>query len=469
MVRTRIAPSPTGQDIHVGSVATALTNYAWAKKNHGQFIVRIEDTDRERLVVGSEQKMLDTLKRVGLNPDESPEVGGAYGPYRQSERLDIYKKYAQQLVDKGLAYYCFCSKERLEEVRKKMLGEKKVPKYDRHCRDIKNQKSGLACRQAGIKNNQYVIRLKVPDNQEIVVNDLIRGEIKFNSNDIDDQILLKSDGFPTYHLAVVVDDYLMKITHVIRGEEWLPSTPKHIILYKAFGWKIPIFVHMSLLRNPDKSKLSKRKNPVWTSWYLDQGILPEAFLNYLALMGWSHPEEKEIFNLEEYIKVFDLKDLQTTAPVFDQVKLEWMNGVYIREMKNEKLKIKIFEFLNKKYPEDLIDKTIPLIKERIKKLADYLPLCEFFFKAPEKFEIDLTNKKDFFGKVHQELEKVEDWKADLIGKVLVNLAKKLAIKNSPFFMDMRVAITGKKISPPLNESMEILGRKECLIRLRKLT
>jgi glutamyl-tRNA synthetase len=459
MVRTRIAPSPTGADVHVGSVATALMNYAWAKKNNGQFIIRIEDTDRTRIVEGGEVQMLKTLKKIGLIADESPEVGGPYSPYRQSERLDIYKKYAEELVEKGKAYYCVCSPERLIKMREEQQANKLVPKYDRQC--FNNQDE---VRKKIKEGSRYVIRLLIPDGQ-IKFSDVVRGEIIIETKNLDDQVLLKSDGFPTYHLGVVVDDHLMKITHVIRGEEWLPSTPKHIILYKAFGWELPVFAHISLLRNPDKSKLSKRKNPVWTSYYLEQGIFSEALLNYLAQMGWSHPEGKDIFSLDEYIKVFDIKDIQKTAPVFDPVKLEWMNGMYIREMKNEELKIKILEFLGKKYSEDLIEKTIPLIKERVKKLYDYLPLCEFFFKAPEKYEVDLSDKKDFFGKVKAELENITDWKANLIGESLMNLAKKLEIKNSPFFADIRMVITGKKISPPLNESMEILGKKECLKRL----
>lgn len=460
MIRTRIAPSPTGQDVHVGSVATALMNYAWAKKNNGQFIIRIEDTDQARIFKGGEEQMLKTLKKIGLIADESPEVGGPYAPYRQSERLDIYKKYAKELINKGKAYYCVCAPERLAKMREEQQAKKQIPKYDRLC--LTNQKEII--RQIKEKNIHYVVRLLIPEGQ-VKFQDAVRGEITVETKNLDDQVILKSDGFPTYHLGVVVDDYLMKITHIIRGEEWLPSTPKHVILYQAFGWELPVFVHISLLRNPDKSKLSKRKNPVWTSFYLDQGIFPEALLNYLSLMGWSHPEEKEIFSLDEYIKTFDIKDLQTSAPVFDPVKLEWMNGVYIREMKNEKLKIKIFEFLNKKYSEDLIERTIPLIKERVKKLTDYLPLCEFFFKAPEIYEVDITAKKEFFTQVREELNGIGKWKAVQIGEVLINLAKKLEIKNSQFFMDMRLIITGKKISPPLNESMEILGKEECLKRL----
>ena len=474
MIRTRIAPSPTGQDIHVGSVATALMNYAWAKKNKGQFVIRIEDTDRTRIVKGGEEQILKTLKRIGLIADESPVVGGPYTPYRQSERLNIYKKHAEELVAKGKAYYCICSPERLTKMRGEQQTKKQIPKYDRFCLSNQNE----IIKQIKEKNLPHVIRLLIPAGQ-IKFNDVVRGEIIIDTKNLDDQVLLKSDGFPTYHLGVVVDDYLMKITHIIRGEEWLPSTPKHIILYQAFGWKLPVFAHISLLRNPDKSKLSKRKNPVWTSYYLDQGIFPEALLNYLALMGWSHPEGKEIFSLEEYIKVFDIKDIQKTAPVFDPIKLEWMNGVYIRQMKNEKLKIKIFEFLNKKYPEDLIGKTIPLIKERIKKLSDYYGLCEFFFQPPSIYEVDLADKKELLKNIYKELQKIGGdttlgrphesgnghWKANTIGEKMQNLSNKIGMKTGEFFMILRVAMTGKKISPPLNESMEILGKEECLRRL----
>lgn len=461
MVRTRIAPSPTGQDLHVGSVSTTLINYAWAKKNHGQFIVRIEDTDRNRLVKGAEKRILDSLEKVGLIPDESPRVGGPYAPYRQSERLAIYKKYAEELVAKGKAYYCICSPERLEKMRKEQQQKKQIPKYDRTC--LNNQEE---VKKKIKKGANYVIRLKIPDNQEIIVNDLIRGEVRFQTKNIDDQVLLKSDGFPTYHLAVVIDDHLMKITHVIRGEEWLPSTPKHIILYQAFGWVLPVFAHISLLRNPDKSKLSKRRNPVWTSWYLDQGILPEALLNYLALMGWSHPQGKDIFSLDEYIRVFDIKDIQKTAPIFDPVKLEWMNGFYIRNMKQETLIKKILDFYkDKNLPEEIVAKTIPLIQERIKKLSDYLPLSEFFFKRPQSWQIDLSEKKELLKKIAKELEKVKDWRADNIGLKMQELAKREGIKTGEFFMILRVAVTGKKISPPLNESMEILGKEECLKRI----
>ncbi|MDO8609760.1 MAG: glutamate--tRNA ligase [bacterium] len=462
MVRTRIAPSPTGKDVHVGSISTGLMNFAWAKKNKGQFIVRIEDTDRSRLVEGGEKKMLETLNKIGLIADESPLVGGPYAPYRQSERLDIYRKYAEELVTNGKAYYCTCKPERLDEMRKKQQALKQISKYDRFCfnkqDEVKNEIN---------KGSKYVIRLLMPE-KEIAFEDLIRGKISMHGSNLDDQVLLKSDGFPTYHLGVVVDDHFMKITHIIRGEEWLPSTPKHIVLYESFGWELPQFAHVSLLRNPDKSKLSKRKNPVWTSDYLDRGILPEALLNYLALMGWSHPEGKEIFTLDEYIKLFDLKDVQTTAPVFDSVKLEWMNGMYIRQMDKTKLKKIIMEFYKNTLNEKIVEQSIPIVQERLKKLSEYLPLCDFLFKKPETYEVDLKSKKELLEKISTGLSEINNWQATIIGEKMMQVAKESGLKNSEFFMLLRIIMTGKKISPPLNESMVILGKEECLSRIRAI-
>ncbi len=464
MVRTRIAPSPTGEDIHVGTLYTALINYTVAKKNNGQFIIRIEDTDRERFVPGSEERMLASLKAFDIEHAEGPDKGGPYAPYRQSERLELYKTYAEQLVKKGAAYYCFCTKERLDELRKKQQAEKKIPRYDKHClREVQNAEFRV---QNGEK---YVIRLNVPENKEIAFQDVIRGEIMFDTNQIDDQVLIKSDGYPTYHMAVVVDDNAMQITHVIRAEEWISSTPKHILLYEAMGWDLPIFAHLPILRNPDRSKLSKRKNPVWASWYLKQGFLPEAMLNYLALMGWSHPEQKEIFSLDEFIEKFDLKDMQPVGPAFDVVKLEWMNGEYIRSMPIENLDLRIKNFIGEKYNPEIVSKTIPLIRERIKKLSDYKPLCEFFFKKPEQYEVDLSSKKELLKKVRLELSAIEQWADATIGGKMQQLADRENIKTGDFFMTLRVAITGKKISPPLNESMEILGKQECIERVSRLS
>ena len=457
MVRTRIAPSPTGNDIHIGNLYTAYINWAYAKKMNGKFIIRIEDTDRERLVKGSEQKILASLNAYGLTHDEGPDIGGPFSPYRQSERLELYKKHAEELVKNGHAYYCICSRERLEELKKKNIENKRLPKYDRFC--LHNQKDVQKKIEEG---SNYVVRLKMPENRNITFKDEIRGDITFDSNTLDDQVLLKSDGFPTYHLGVVVDDHIMEISHIIRGEEWISSTPKHIILYEAFGWEKPLFIHMPVLRNPDKSKLSKRKNAVWSSAYLQEGFLPEAVLNFLALMGWSHPEQKEIFTKEEFIEKLELKDISPTGPAFDRVKLEWMNGEYIRMMSDDKLFEKIVDFIGSDYDSEVVKKSIPIIKERIKKLSDYIPLTEFLFKQPDIYDVDISSKREMLEKVAEELSNVTEWKAALIGEAMLKVAQELKVRNSEFFMVMRVAITGKKISPPLNESMEILGREKTL-------
>lgn len=460
-VRVRIAPSPTGEDLHIGNVYTALINFVFARQNNGKFIVRIEDTDRTRLVKGAQQRILSSLKWFGLNYDEGLDRDGPYGPYRQSERLDLYKKYALQLVEKGNAYYCFCTPERLDKLRKEQQAKSLPTMYDGRCKRITNYESR-------IRKEKYVIRLNVPDAGVTEFNDLIRGKISFENKLIDDQVLLKSDGYPTYHLAVVVDDYLMKITHVIRAEEWISSTPKHILIYKFLGWELPLFAHGPILRNPDKSKLSKRKNPVWASWYREQGYLAHAVLNYLALMGWSHPEGKDIFTLEEFTEKFKLENLKPVGPAFDLKKLEWMNGEYIRRTQNPKLKTQILDFYDNKLSDSLVEKTIPLIKERIKKLSDYLPLSAFFFERPKEYEIDLSDKKNLLEKIIARLELTPDWHAKIIGDRLQDLAIETGIKTGDFFMIIRVALTGKKISPPLNESMEILGKSEVISRLKIL-
>src|SRR3989344_957995 len=329
-VKTRIAPSPTGFP-HIGTIYQAMLDKAFAKRHKGTFLVRIEDTDRARFVQGAEEKLFEALDWLGLQEDEGVRKGGEYGPYRQSERLDIYKKYAQELVEKDHAYYCFCTKERLDEVRNEQQKQGKPPMYDKHCRNLSKEEV-----DERIKNGEpYVIRMKVPENKKITVKDLIRGDIKFDSNTIDDQVILRSDGFATYHLGVVVDDYLMKVTHAVRGPEWIPSFPKHKLLYDFFGWEMPIFVHTPLIINMDGSKLSKRQGHANVDWYKEQGFLPEALLNFIALLGWSHPNSRhrhfdgesnenkevspdvEIFSFEEFSKLFDLKDLSSVNPKFD--------------------------------------------------------------------------------------------------------------------------------------------------------
>jgi len=465
-IRTRFAPSPTGS-IHVGSVYSVLLDYVFAKKHSGKFILRIEDTDRNRFVKEAEEKLYEGLKWLGLIPDEGPRAGGPHQPYRQSERLDIYRKYALELVNKGHAYYCFCSSERLEKIREKKKKAGLPPMYDRHCRSLSRKEIKKKLAEGG----KYVIRMKIPENQKIIVNDLLRGEISFESKIIDDQVLLKSDGFPTYHLAAVVDDHLMKISHVIRGEEWLSSAPKHVLLYQYFGWKPPVFIHTPILRNLDRSKLSKRQGHTSLFWYKEEGFLPEALLNFLALLGWSHPEEKEIFSLEEFIKLFDLKDLSPIGPVFNLEKLEWMNGVYIRSKSDRQLGKLLKPFLPE-LSEEKIMKAAPLIKERIKKLSEAKELLKFLHCCPDCPKELLLQRKITAEKAGKMVKKareiivdrgVEDIKS--LQKALLDLVKKNGWNIGVFFMVFRVAICGKKITPPIVESLPILGKKEVLKRL----
>lgn len=459
-VRTRIAPSPTGQDLHIGNLYTALINWAVANKNHGQFIIRIEDTDRVRLVEGAEKKILSSLKEYGLVYNEGPDIGGKYAPYRQSERLEIYKKYVSELISKGIAYYCICTKERLLALREQQIKEKKQTKYDKHC--LQNQDEV----QKKVKQGQsHVVRLNVLPGKKITFNDLIHGTISINSAEVDDQVLLKSDGFPTYHLAVVIDDHLMEITHVIRAEEWISSTPKHVLLYEAFGWELPVFAHTPILRNPDRSKLSKRKNPVWASWYLEQGYLPEAVLNYLTLMGWSHPEQKEIFSIQEFITAFDLKDLKTVGPAFDLVKLTWMNQQYIMALTDSELKNKIVTFFPpaSKLQETTFNNLIPLVRSRMETLKDFEKISDFFINAPQ---ITLRNDKEklIISKLINLLKDITEWNRDNIFAAFKSILTSEQIKMPVLYY----ICTGREKGLPLPESIEILGKKVFLDRLEHI-
>lgn len=330
-VRVRFAPSPTGF-VHVGSLRTALYNYLFARHHGGKFVLRVEDTDRARYTEGAVENLLETLEWSGLSDDEGPENNGDFGPYYQSQRLNIYHEYIEKLISNNFAYPCFCSEERLAKIREEQIGKKLTPKYDGHCRHISGDE--LIKRR---KSEDHVIRLKIPPEGITKVSDIIRGEVQFQNEMIDDQVLLKSDGFPTYHLANVVDDHLMGITHVIRGEEWLISTPKHIILYDYFGWPIPQFAHLPLLLNPDRSKLSKRQGDVAVEDYRKKGYLPEALLNFVALLGWNRGDDEEIFSLEELIADFSLERVNKSGAVFNIEKLNWMNGIYIRSFRKRNI------------------------------------------------------------------------------------------------------------------------------------
>lgn len=464
-VRVRIAPSPTGYP-HIGTIWQALINFAFAKKHKGKFIVRIEDTDRERFVPDAEKKLFAALNWFGLNPDESPIHPGKYGPYRQSERLNLYQQYAKQLVKQGKAYYCFCSKERLEQLREQQQSSQ-VPMYDGHCRNLKENEVKAKIQKA----EPHVVRLKVPSNRLIIVDDLLRGKIKIASAIVDDQVLLKSDGYPTYHLAVVVDDHLMAITHIVRGEEWISSAPKHVLLYEALGWEQPVFIHTPLLRNPDKSKLSKRQGHTNVSWYQENGYLPQAILNFLSLLGWSHPREKTIFSLAEFIKYFDLKDLSAAGPIVDLKKLDYINGVYIRNTPDDKL-IKLLKTINNQQLTIDYKKVIPIVKERISKLSDFNNMVDFFVKdipydkelLLKKADVQLVNQQ--LSLITNHLSLITNWDLPNITKSMQNLCESGEWNRSQFFMVLRVAVTGKTITPPLFESMEILGKDKTLQRIK---
>lgn len=465
-VRTRIAPSPTGI-AHVGTAWMSLFDWALAKQNNGQFIIRIEDTDRTRFVEGAEEKIYEAFTWLGIEYNEGGEKGGPYAPYHQSQRLDIYKKYIDQLLESGHAYYCFCSAERLAQMRQEQQKNNQLPKYDGKCRNLspENVQAELA------KGEKYVIRLKVPAEGKIRWEDVIRGTIEFELSAIDDQVLMKSDGFPTYHFAVVVDDHLMEISHILRGEEWISSTPKHLLLYQAFGWDLPKIIHMPLIRNADKSKLSKRKNDVSILSYREKGYLPEALLNFIALLGWSHPEKKEIFSLEEFLQVMTLDRVQKTGPIFDMQKLDWMNGIYIRNLSPEELKERLLPFLPADFPKELYEKIIPLVFERLVTLKDIEVLTDFFYRDIT-IEPQVLQKKSNgqevaqqLDELHHELTNISIWSATSLEETIRRIQEKNEYKKKQYFMMIRVAVTGKQATPPLFETMEILGKDTVLQRV----
>lgn len=468
MIRTRIAPSPTGQ-LHIGSLYIALKNYAYAKGRQGQFIIRIEDTDRQRLVPGAIEQTLATLKAYGLSWDEGPDVGGPYGPYIQSARLPIYQKHAQKLVDSHHAYYCFCSKDRLESMRQDQLTHKQLPRYDRHCRSLSQAEiqSQLA------QKNPFVIRLKVPDHQTIEVNDLIRGPISFQTDLIDDQVLIKSDGYPTYHLGVVVDDYLMKITHIIRGEEWISSTPKHLLLYQAFGWPLPVYAHAPDLLSPTgKGKMSKRHGDVSAQSFLDKGYLPEAVLNFLMVLGWASFDQEEILSLDRYLKEFDVRDINKKSVAFDIQKLDYFNGYYLRQMSLSQLEKRLQPFKPEALSDALFRAFIPLIQDRLVRLADFAQLSLYLYQDPKppvtvilkECKLPAPAVVTYFRKVISLLPSIT-WKPDQIETKLRQLQLQLNLHPRAAFMSLRLAICGVPATPPLFDLLSLLDRSLVQTRL----
>jgi glutamyl-tRNA synthetase len=467
-VKVRIAPSPTG-DPHVGTAYIALFNYAFAKKNGGKFILRIEDTDRTRSTPESEAAILRALRWVGLQWDEGPDIGGPSGPYRQSERGEIYREHTKTLLASGAAYRCFCTAERLEAVRLEQRRQGLFVGYDGLCRG-RPAGEGEGRVAAG---EAFVVRLAMPRTGEIAFNDRLRGEVKFEATQMDDQILLKTDGFPTYHLANVVDDHLMGITHVIRAEEWLSSTPKHVVLYQAFGWEQPEFVHMPLLRNADKSKISKRKNPVSLDYYRDAGFLPEALLNYLGTMGWSIAGDREKFTLGEMIEAFSFDRVSLGGPVFDLVKLAAMNADYLRALDDVEVVRRLREW---RLSDEHLRALVPLVRERIQRLDEFLPLTEFFFSGDLDYaavakDILLKGRTpkevaDGLATFSEALDAHRDFTAPGLEALAREFAEKNGWQTKELFMLLRLAATARKATPPLFETLVGLGRELTRRRLR---
>ena len=471
-VRTRIAPSPTG-DPHVGTAYVALFNYAWARQHGGQFILRIEDTDRQRSHPASEQMIFDALHWLGLSWDEGPDVGGPHGPYRQSERSAIYREHAEALVGRGAAYPCFCTAGRLDDLRAEQKARKAaVMGYDRHCRGIARDAASRRC-AAG---EPHVIRLAMPDDEAMTVTDLLRGEVRFERPQMDDQILLKSDGFPTYHLANVVDDHLMEISHVIRAEEWLSSLPKHVQLYRSFGWQPPVFCHLPLLRNADKSKISKRKNPVSLNYYRRAGFLPEALLNFLALMGFSMSDEREEFTLDEFVRELSLPRIALGGPVFDVGKLTWLNGKYLRRLSSAEMIARLRGHL---LSDDYLGQVLPLCRERVDTLEGFFEYASFFFVGEVTYDgnalagmVPKGRTANEVGKaiavlVEQRIDPLLSWTAGAVESELRAFAEESGWPVKDLLMTVRLAVTGRAATPPLFETMAVLGKELCRRRLRR--
>ncbi len=464
-VRTRFAPSPTGY-LHVGGLRTALYAYLFAKKNNGALVLRIEDTDQSRKVEGAAEKLIDALHWSGIDFDEGPGKEGAYGPYIQSERLPIYKKHVGRLVDEGHAYHCFCTSERLESLR---AGGATM--YDRHCRAISSEEVHRRI-AAGEPN---VIRMKVPDGGSVDFHDAVRGDVSIAHAAIDDQVLLKSDGFPTYHLAVVVDDHAMAISHVIRGEEWLPSTPKHILLYGYFGWPLPVFAHLPLLLNPDKSKLSKRQGDVAVEDYRNKGYLKEALVNFVAFLGWNPGDEREIFSMQELIQEFSLERVGKSGAVFNIEKLNWMNQQHLKVMPEHDILPLIAPALRAKgwdsTSEQYLKQVIGLMKERVVLAGDFVTGCEYFYADPTSFD-ETAKAKNWKPETGQHLtllaEKftaLETFDAATIEAALRSAAESLAVGAGKLIHPLRLALSGVAHGPSLFHMAEVLGKETVLRRI----
>jgi len=474
-VRLRFAPSPTGF-LHLGNLRSALFGYLLAKNWKGKFILRLEDTDQKREIEGALDKLLDILGWVGIRFDEGPHTTGNFGPYIQSERLLIYKKLTNQLLEERKVYRCFCSEERLTDMRLAQEARKEAPRYDRLCRDLTDENISEKI-QAGEK---FVIRQKMPLDGEVVVHDELRGDIKFKANDLDDHVLIKSDGVPTYHFANIVDDHLMEISHVTRGDEWLPSFPKNILLFESFGWTPPKYIHLPLILNKTGGKLSKRQGDVFAEQYRDKGYLPEAVINFCALLGWHGKNDKEIYALKELENDFSLDGLGSSPAIFDIEKLDYYNGYYIRQKSIKELAELCRPYLEKvghkiSDPKRL-ENFVGLAQERLKKLDDVVEMTNFLFGVNHYDDelllwknLSLEEIKNNLHALALELEKIEEinWTKDHLEKTIIGWIKNNNKKNGDFLWPWRVSLTGLKNSPGPFEVAAVLGKKESLHRLEK--
>ncbi|MCQ2603861.1 MAG: glutamate--tRNA ligase [Spirochaetia bacterium] len=478
-VRVRYAPSPTGLQ-HIGGVRTALFNYFFARANGGKFLLRIEDTDRERYSDESLEDLYSTLEWLGIKWDEGPIVGGSCGPYVQSERTELYREYARKLVETGHAYYCYCTSERLEQLREKQKVEKKEFGYDRKCRDLSEEEQ-QKLRDQGIRP---VIRLKIPLDGYTEYEDFLLGKMKKKNTDVNpDPILLKSDGFPTYHLANVIDDHFMGITHILRAQEWIPSIPLHVILYKAFGWEPPVYCHLPMVMGSDGQKLSKRHGSTSVRDFRAKGYLPEAILNYVSLIGWSYDDSREFFTREELERLFTLDKLNKAPGVFDYKKLDWFNGQYIRKKSDDELMALLIPYLEKagtvstpmtEAETAVLKAAVPLAKERLKYLSDIPEVIGFLFKAPENYcredlipkKLDQTKTLEILDVLSGMLDKFITMSEEEIEPVLRDKCAELGVKLGDFLMVLRVAVTGTRISPPIVGSIKLLGAEETERRIK---
>ena len=468
-MRLRFAPSPTGA-LHIGSVRTTVYNYLFARQRGGKMVLRVEDTDQDRLVPGAIDSIYDGLHWLGISWDEGPQEGGPYAPYVQSERLPLYQQHAQELVEKGAAYYCFCSKERLAAVRAAQEARKEPTRYDRHCRNIPSADAGERA-----KTEPHVIRLKVPDEGTLAIDDLVHGHIEWQADTIEDQVILKSDGFPTYHLAVVIDDHVMEISHIMRGDEWVASVPKHLLIYSAFGWDVPPMAHVPSVLGPDGKKLSKRHGSTAVSQFREDGYLPEALINYLALVGWSPGTEDEIFSMDDLIRVWKIEQVQSAGGKWDKERLDYFNGVWIRKVSVDELVRRLGPFVPAEWDRAVLRKIAPHIQERMKTLNDAHDLIRFLFTDDIGYEWKLLIPKksdrlttlEVLARARAVLGGIEPFVAASIQPALEGLAAELAWSKGDLNGVIRMAITGRKVGPPLYESLEVLGKDKSLTRIAK--